>query len=299
MSIQQVQVQPMGVVPLARPLGDGKMLEDGSGIIPYDTHADHEDREGEFMIHGTDSQIVQIPLAPGAQVTCEPGAMCNMSDGVAVETKLGGLFGAAARMVSGESLFLNTYTNNTQQPGYIGLTPSFPAAIIPVDLSTMGGALLCKKGAYLGALGGKDACRVTVALTRNISAGCVGGLGFILQNVQGNSWIFLNAAGTVVQRVLGPGEQIRVDTRSLVAFQHSVDYDVAVAGDCAVMCCGGEGIFNALMTGPGLVLIQSFSLEKLKKAVAGPPPAPRQGQGGGGGGEGAGEGLMQQTPMSM
>ena len=61
MSIQQVQVQPMGVIPLAQPLGDGKMLEDGSGIIPYDTHADHEDREGEFMIHGTDSQIVQIP----------------------------------------------------------------------------------------------------------------------------------------------------------------------------------------------------------------------------------------------
>ena len=62
------------------------------------------------------------------------------------------------------------------------------------------------------------------------------------------------------------------------AFTANVDYDVATSGDCAVMCCGGEGIFNAKFTAtnsPGLVLVQSMSLEKLKALFARPRPPPQ------------------------
>ena len=78
--------------------------------------------------------------------------------------------------------------------------------------------------------------------------------------------------------MLQPGESIRVDTRSVVAFTSNVDYDVTTSGDCAVMLCGGEGIFNAKFTAtntPGLVLVQSMSLEKLKALFHRPRP-PRQ-----------------------
>ena len=33
-------------------------------------------------------------------------------------------------------------------------------------------------------------------------------------------------------------------------------------------CCGGEGMYYAKMTGPGLVFIESMSFAKYKKAVA-------------------------------
>ena len=36
------------------------------------------------------------------------------------------------------------------------------------------------------------------------------------------------------------------------------------------MCCGGEGMFNATLTGPGLIIIESMSFEKYKFAVAPP-----------------------------
>ena len=39
------------------------------------------------------------------------------------------------------------------------------------------------------------------------------------------------------------------------------------------MCCGGEGIFNTTLTGPGLVIIQSMSFEKYRRALI-PPPLP-------------------------
>ena len=252
---------------------------DGSGMVEYDSAgAPPPGSEQLFTVVGTDCQVVQIPLQAGQVVTCEPGAMCNMSDGVTVSTAMGGLMGGFSRGFSGESLFLNEYTNAAQAPGYIGITPSFPGQVIPIHLPSVGGQMICKRGCYMGHLGARGACNVAVTLTRRLSAGCVGGLGFFLQSVTGQGWAFLNAGGTIVQKVLQPGESIRVDTRSVVAFTANVDYDVATSGDCAVMCCGGEGIFNAKFTAtnsPGLVLVQSMSLEKLKALFARPRPPPQ------------------------
>ena len=138
--------------------------------------------------------------------------------------------------------------------------------------------MICKKGVYMGHLGDNHQCQVAVCLARRLSAGCVGGLGFLLQSISGNGWAFLAAGGTVVQKVLQPGETLRVDTRSIVGFTANVDHDVTTTGSCGVMLCGGEGIFNARLTGmgpqPGLVLVQSMSLEKLKALFKRPRPPP-------------------------
>ena len=42
---------------------------------------------------------------------------------------------------------------------------------------------------------------------------------------------------------------------------------VKMAGGFCTCCCGGEGMFNTVMTGPGLVYVQSMSFAKFKRAL--------------------------------
>ena len=57
------------------------------------------------------------------------------------------------------------------------------------------------------------------------------------------------------------------------------------AGGCCTCCCGGEGLFNTTLTGPGRVYIQSYSKEKFMMALM--MLGGGGGKGGGGGGGGA------------
>ena len=108
-----------------------------------------------------------------------------------------------------------------------------------------------------------------------------------MQTIRGTGWVFLAAGGTILEKDLGQGETIVVDSDSIVGFTQGVTMDVRRAGGCFTMCCGGEGMFNTTLSGPGKVWIQSMSFEKFKKVVAPDPPPP---SGGGGGGDGGGDG---------
>ena len=61
------------------------------------------------------TQLLQISLAPGAQVKAEPGALAFCSEGISVDTALeGGIFRSLGRVIAGESLFQNTLTNSVR-----------------------------------------------------------------------------------------------------------------------------------------------------------------------------------------
>jgi uncharacterized protein (AIM24 family) len=82
-----------------------------------------------YEILGTDAQIVQFPVRAGRQIMCFSGAMAYMSDGLQMECKLAGLGKAFGRLAGGGSLFQITYTNNSSQDGYIGMTPDYPGYV--------------------------------------------------------------------------------------------------------------------------------------------------------------------------
>jgi uncharacterized protein (AIM24 family) len=67
-----------------------------------------------------------------------------------------------------------------------------------------------------------------------------------------------------VARARGTGEEIVVDESCLVAFQNTLGMDVRFAGGCATVVCGGEGFLNTVLKGPGLVILESFSIKKLR-----------------------------------
>ena len=219
----------------------------------------------DYRIVGDDMQVVEVELDPGEGVRAEAGAMLFMSDGVEMQTGTGGgLFQGFKRMLTGESFFITTFLHNGRGKGHVAFSAPYPGKIVPLDLSAHRGEFLCQKDSFLCAARGID---IEVAFTKRLGAGIFGGEGFILQRLQGQGLAFLHAGGTIMERRLGPGETLRVDTGCLVGFEPSVDYDIQFIGGFKNALFGGEGLFLTLLRGPGLVYLQSLPFSRLADRV--------------------------------
>ena len=214
----------------------------------------------DYRIIGDDMQIVEVELDSGEGVRAEAGAMMYMDhDGIEMQTSTGGgLFRGFKRMLTGESFFITTFLHNGSGKARVAFGAPYPGKIIPLELG--GGSFLCQKDAFLCAAKGVE---IEIAFTKKMGAGLFGGEGFILQRLEGDGMAFVHAGGTIIKKQLSPGETMRVDTGCLVAFSPSVDYDIKFVGGFKNALFGGEGMFLAKLTGPGLVYLQSLPFSRL------------------------------------
>lgn len=226
----------------------------------------------DYKIHGDALQYVEVELDPDETVIAEAGAMLYMDEGIDFETRMGDgsssgvmgtLFGAAKRMLTSESLFLTHFTNEGRGKQRVAFAAPYPGHIVAIDLSTVGGEIICQKDAFLCAAKGTS---LSVAFSKRIGAGFFGGEGFVLQKLKGDGMVFLHAGGSVVQRDLN-GEKLRLDTGCLVGFQSGVDYDISMSGGLKSMLFGGEGLFLATLEGHGKVLLQTMPLSRLADRI--------------------------------
>jgi uncharacterized protein (TIGR00266 family) len=219
----------------------------------------------DYKISGDDMQIVEIELDPGEGVRAEVGAMMYMEDGIEMQTSTGGgLFQGFKRMLTGESFFITTFLYTGRGKGHVAFGAPYPGKIIPVQLAEYRGELLCQKDAFLCAARGIE---INVAFTKKMGAGLFGGEGFILQRLTGEGMAFIHAGGTIIQKNLGHGENLRVDTGCLVAFESTVNYDIQFVGGFKNALFGGEGMFLAKLTGPGKVFLQSLPFSRLADRI--------------------------------
>jgi uncharacterized protein (AIM24 family) len=161
-----------------------------------------------------------------------------------------------------------TNSGSTGLNAYAALTPNFPTAkVVPVSLSdpNVGGKLICQSGAYMASYGSVS---VEIDFDCNFMRCCCGGMGLVRQRLVGTGTAFLASSGTMVQKVLGAGETILVDTNCLLAYAHTCKMDLRRAGGVMGMVGGGEGIFNTTVTGPGLVIVQSMNETVFLQALA-------------------------------
>jgi len=84
-----------------------------------------------------------------------------------------------------------------------------------------------------------------------------------MQKLEGDGLAFLHAGGTIIERELGAGEQLRVDTGCLVALESAVTFDIEFVGGVKSAIFGGEGFFFARLEGPGKVWLQSLPFSRL------------------------------------
>jgi uncharacterized protein (TIGR00266 family) len=221
--------------------------------------------EIDYKIFGDDLQMVEIELDPREAVRAEAGAMTYMEDGIEMQTSTGGgLFRGLKRMVTGESFFITSFINQGQGKKHVAFAAPYPGKIITLDLTSLGGRFLCQKDSFLCAAEGIE---IEVAFTKRLGAGIFGGEGFILQRLQGDGLAFVHAGGTIIEKALATGEQLRVDTGCLVAFDATMDYDIQFVGGFRNALFGGEGIFLARMTGPGKIFLQSLPFSRLADRV--------------------------------
>jgi uncharacterized protein (TIGR00266 family) len=220
-------------------------------------------------------QFAEVTLDPNEMVIAEAGSMMYMTAGIKMETVFGdpskqgqGLFdkvlSAGKRMLTGESLFMTTFSNIASKREVVAFASPYPGKILPFHLDQLGGELICQKDSFLcGARG----VQVSIAFQKKIGTALFGGEGFIMQRLTGDGIALVHAGGTLLEKVLAPGETIRLDTGCLVALQPSVNYDIAFVGGFKNTIFGGEGLFMATLTGPGKVWLQSLPFSRLAGRV--------------------------------
>ncbi|WP_110928971.1 TIGR00266 family protein [Bacillus massiliglaciei] len=230
--------------------------------------------EIEYKIFGDDMQFVEVELDPKETVVAEAGSLMMMDGQIKMETifgdgsssngLMGKLFSAGKRMITGESLFMTTFTNEGSDKKHVSFASPYPGKIIPMDLSKLDGKIICQKDAFLAAAKGVS---IGVEFQRKIGTGFFGGEGFIMQKLEGDGLAFVHAGGTIIEKNLSPGEVLKVDTGCLVAMTKDVDYSIEMVKGVKTALFGGEGLFFATLRGPGKVWIQSLPFSRLASRV--------------------------------
>jgi len=231
--------------------------------------------EIDYRIHGEEMQCVEIELDPQETVIAESGSFMFMDDGIEMATVFGdgsdraqGFFGkvmsAGKRLLTGESLFMTTFTNTGYGKQRVTFAAPYAGKIVPLDLSQFGGKVVCQKDAFLCAAKG---VQVGIEFQRKLGTGLFGGEGFIMQKLEGDGMAFLHAGGYILERDLAVGETLRIDTGCIVAYTQQIDYDVQFVKGIRNMVFGGEGLFFAVLRGPGKVWLQSLPVSRLAARI--------------------------------
>lgn len=232
--------------------------------------------EVEYTIQGEDLQFVEIMLDPGEAIIAEAGAMMYMDDAIKMDTifgdgsgkeggdLMGKLFSAGKRVLTGESLFMTSFTNTASNKRCVAFAAPYPGKVVPFDLEECGGTMICQKDSFLCAAKGIS---VGIAFQKKIGVGLFGGEGFIMQRLEGDGLAFMHAGGTIIRKELQPGEVILLDTGCLVAMTKTVNYDIRFAGNIKNALFGGEGLAMATLTGPGSIWLQSLPFSRLADRI--------------------------------
>jgi uncharacterized protein (AIM24 family) len=123
--------------------------------------------EVDFQIFGDDMQFVEIGLDPGETIVAEAGAMMYIDAAIVMDTVFGDgsdrdqgkglmdkVIGAGKRALTGESLFMTTYTNQGSGKKAVAFAAPYPGKVIPVDLADYNGQLICQRDSFLCAAKG-------------------------------------------------------------------------------------------------------------------------------------------------
>lgn len=229
----------------------------------------------DYEIKGSEMQFVEVELDPGEAAIGEAGSMMFMEAGIQMDAVFGDgragnqgffdkLLGAGKRLITGESLFTTVYTNQGSSKSRVAFAAPYAGKIVAMDLSQMGGQLICQKDAFLCAARG---VQIGIHFQQKLSVGFFGGEGFIMQRLEGDGMAFVHAGGSIEKRSLQPGQTLLVDTGCLVAHTPGVNFEIQYVGKIKTALFGGEGLFLAKVSGPGDVWLQSLPFSRLASRI--------------------------------
>ncbi len=216
----------------------------------------------QYSIEGGSLPAVIISLNPGEKLISEVGGRTWSRGDVTTETTSNGGAGKAlGRMLTGESLFMSTYTANG--PCEVAFTSSFPGRIVARELGP-GESIIAQKSAFLCASYGTE---LSVYANKSLKGGLLGGEGFLMQKITGPGIAFFEIDGYCKEYDLAPGERIVCDTGVMALMDESVTMSVETVKGLKNKMLGGEGLFDTVLTGPGKVCLQTMTVANLAKLI--------------------------------
>jgi uncharacterized protein (TIGR00266 family) len=191
--------------------------------------------------------LAVVNLDAGEQIMTESGAMVSMSPTIKLEAKMsgGGFMGAIKSAAGGESLFRTTFTAEGG-PGELTLAPSTMGDIMAVQMA--GSKFFVQPGSYLAGAAGLN---ISV---QGSMRGMLSGEGLFLLTVEGSGLLLLSSFGAIHAKDLAPGEEYLVDTGHIVAFEHTIAYNIEKAAG-KTQGVGGflKGMVQSALSGEGFV----------------------------------------------
>lgn len=217
----------------------------------------------QSRITGTTMPVLELLIEPNEAVISEAGELSWMSNSIQMTTHTqmmggGGLFGALRRVAGGGSLFMTEY-RAVGGTGEVAFATRVPGHIVPVEVNG-GHHYLIHRHGFLCAT---SQIELGVGFQQSLGAGIFGGNGFLLQKVSGQGVAWLELSGELIVKDLAAGEMLRVHPGHVGAFQGTVSFQITRIPGIRNMIFGGDGIFLALLTGPGRVWLQTLPISKL------------------------------------
>lgn len=195
---------------------------------------------GQFVQH------LEVTLEPGEDFYAERGAVIYLEAGIEKDLALNGngLTRILGAKISGESLFILRLMNVSNMPRKVAIGSRY--GILPVKLN--GETMICHRGVYIGSNN-----KVNVS-TKISLAGLTGGMGLLLQKIQGNSTVFLDTKGSPITIPLQYGQTIEVDEDHIIALHNIGEHQMQSNWSLGNLL-GGEGLSMMRVTGPGTVYL--------------------------------------------
>src|SRR5208337_3843823 len=222
----------------------------------------------QAKIQGTTMPVLDVQLDPNESVYSESGELSWMTNSIQMTTHTqmgggGGIFGALKRVAAGGSLFMTEY-RAAQAAGTVSFATKVPGHIVPVEISP-GNEYMIHRHGFLCAT---TQVTMSMGFQKSLGAGIFGGDGFVLQKLGGQGTAWLELSGELIVKNLAPGEVLRVHPGHVGAFQSSVGFQITTVPGIKNMIFGGDGIFLAVLQGPGTVWLQTLPISRLAHQIA-------------------------------
>jgi len=218
----------------------------------------------QHQIMGTTLQSLEIILQPNEMIFSQTHQLAWMSDGITMDTNTGGgVLKGLMRSFSGGGLFVTQFSAQSGAPALIAFCPRFPGTIVARQLRP-GESLICRKETFLCA---ESTVQLDIFFRQKIGSGFFGGEGFILQRVSGPGWVWLDLSGEVVEKDLQPGERLQVHVGHVGVQDPTVQFDITRIKGFRNVIFGGDGLFLAVLTGPGKVMLQTMPILNLAEEI--------------------------------
>ena len=207
-----------------------------------------------YSIEGENLPVLKVWLEKGEAIQCEAGAMSWMDNEIQMQTSAGGIGQMFGRMITKENAFMNTYFAN--QAGEIAFSSKFPGSIRAIQI-TPGNGIIVQKGSFLAAFGNIQS---EVYFQKKLGGGLFGGEGFLMRRYSGEGIVFIEVDGSAHDYQIPAGDCKIIDTGYVAAMSESCRMEVTTVKGVANVLFGGEGLFNTVVHGPGVVTLQSMPI---------------------------------------